>query len=255
MSNDDYLQSTFPEMTPITSMPTLSSINGIGFTVYGNRDYDPETGSYVKTYVFCLLFLPILALRAYRVADGPTGWYFLGRVPLSPFARAWNWLVLGAGVIGAGVLLWVNRPEYQRELAAAQNLAASGKLEQAAEKFRILTEKYPNKTGETLASFDAFLDGPVAAAKLEDAAPAWHIAAQLQQKHPQELGNVFDRAWAQAKQGAAKEPRGAWRVLQAVAPLAPQPRELADFQVEILEAHVAQHPDDLDAVSDLAVSC
>src|SRR5262245_29593490 len=81
---NDYLNERFPEMEPISGPPTLSTINGIGSMVYGQRDFDAETGTYVKTQCFCLLFIPIMALKAFRVADAPGGgWYFLGRVPLS----------------------------------------------------------------------------------------------------------------------------------------------------------------------------
>src|SRR4029450_12844899 len=81
----------FPEMRPVGSPPSLSSVNGIGFNIYGSRDYDAESGTYVKTRFFTVVFVPILALGAYRVADAPGGgWYFLGRVPLSGLAEAWN---------------------------------------------------------------------------------------------------------------------------------------------------------------------
>src|SRR5205807_371887 len=82
----------------VRSAPPLFRINGCGFGVYGKRDFDPETGTYVKTYCFCLLFIPVVALSAYRVADASRGWYFLGRVPLSGFARVWNVLLLAVAL-------------------------------------------------------------------------------------------------------------------------------------------------------------
>src|SRR5262245_30557578 len=85
------------EMQPISGPPTLHTINGCGTFVYGQRDYDSQTGSYVKTLCIVVLFVPILALRAYRVVNAQSGWYFLGRVPLSGLARAWNFFML-AGV-------------------------------------------------------------------------------------------------------------------------------------------------------------
>ena len=99
---NDELARRFPDMKSITAPPGLSTINGIGTTVVGRRDYDPETGTYVKTYVFCVLFIPIFTLAAYRVADAGQGWYFLGKVPLSRFARFWNSgvVLLIAGLAG-----------------------------------------------------------------------------------------------------------------------------------------------------------
>src|SRR5438270_571309 len=99
MSTGNPLYDRFPEMTPTKSVPPLGTVNGIGFTVYGHRNHDPETGTYVKTYVFCVLYIPVLALRAYRVADAPNGgWYFLGKVPLPSIAKAWNGVMAGAAV-------------------------------------------------------------------------------------------------------------------------------------------------------------
>jgi hypothetical protein len=87
-------------MTPVTP-PTLFRLNGIGTSVCGKRDVDARTGAYVKTLVFTVAFIPIFCLAAYRVLDAPgsagwlswrDGWYFLERVPLSSFARFWNWI-------------------------------------------------------------------------------------------------------------------------------------------------------------------
>ena len=74
-------------------------INGIGTSVYGKRDVDPKTGSYVKTYVFTFVFIPVFCFAAYRVVEAPRqrglvlyreAWYFLERVPLSRLAVFWN---------------------------------------------------------------------------------------------------------------------------------------------------------------------
>src|SRR5437764_240678 len=105
MSDD--LSSRFPQLRPLSSAPSLSTVTGIGCMVYGRRDLDDETGTYVKTHWFTFLFIPVLALGAYRVADAPPGWYFHGRVSLSPGAKAWNVgvLCLLLGLIG---LVWWN---------------------------------------------------------------------------------------------------------------------------------------------------
>jgi len=92
----------------MSNPPTMFRINGIGTSVYGKRDVDTTSGSYVKTLVFTFFFVPVFCLAAYRVADAPgsagwfsfrDGWYFLERVPLSRFAIYWNW--------GVGALLAV----------------------------------------------------------------------------------------------------------------------------------------------------
>ena len=100
------LEEKFPNLRPIKSPPSLHTVNGIGTAVYGRRDYDPETGTYVKTHWFCLLFLPVLALGAYRVADAQRGWYFIGREPLSGLVKLWNWLLVLGVAFAVGGAFW-----------------------------------------------------------------------------------------------------------------------------------------------------
>ena len=59
---DNELTSRFPEMKPISSPPGLGSVNTIGTGMYGKRDYDEETGTYVSTRCFCILFIPLIAI-------------------------------------------------------------------------------------------------------------------------------------------------------------------------------------------------
>src|SRR5262245_39032608 len=88
---DDELFERFPDMEPVDEQPSLSSVNGIGLAMYGQRDFDELTGTYVKTHWFALLFIPIVAVGAYRVANASSGgWFFLGKVPVSRAARAWT---------------------------------------------------------------------------------------------------------------------------------------------------------------------
>ncbi|MCA8958910.1 MAG: tetratricopeptide repeat protein [Planctomycetes bacterium] len=109
------LQRRFPDFQPVRRPPTLYTLNGVGTAVYGRRDADPETHTYIKTVCFCVLFIPLLALRAYRVADaGGGGWFFLGREPLSSFARAANGAILGMLAVGGVVValsIEANTPE------------------------------------------------------------------------------------------------------------------------------------------------
>lgn len=128
---DDW-RARFPNMTPIKGPPSMMTINSLGTKLWGRRDGDPETGSYVSTLCFVILFLPVLPIRAYRIIDAPNGgYYFLGREPLSPFARTWNWLVFGfigflvlVGMIGA----WLSSPEMRasRLLSDSRSAQAEG---------------------------------------------------------------------------------------------------------------------------------
>ena len=70
-------------MRPVRSAPWLFFIHGIGAGLYNERDRDPATGTVVKTHCLCFIFVPILALGAFRVYPRGSGWTLIGKVPLS----------------------------------------------------------------------------------------------------------------------------------------------------------------------------
>lgn len=80
------LERKFPNLKLGGSAPAMFRVNDCGTLVYGRRDFDDETGTYVKTYGISLVVIPVFALTAYRVSDAARGWYFIGREPLSAFA-------------------------------------------------------------------------------------------------------------------------------------------------------------------------
>src|SRR5436190_17817695 len=100
----DSLRLKFPELRPVKSPPTLIRINGIGSGMYGHRDFDEDTATYVKTHCICLVFLPIIALGAYRVADAERGWYFIGKDRLSSFAKSCNFGALLLSLMFAAIV-------------------------------------------------------------------------------------------------------------------------------------------------------
>ena len=103
------MRAKFPKMTPVNSAPTLFRLNGCGVGMYGKRDVDKETGTYVATWCLSILFVPLLGFRAYRVARAQgRGWYFLGTEPLSPLVKGWNVLVAAVVIAGAGIGWYVN---------------------------------------------------------------------------------------------------------------------------------------------------
>ena len=83
-----YFRTKYPEMRPVRSAPWLFNVHGVGAGIYNERDRDPATGTYVKTHCLCLLFVPILALGAYRVYPRGSGWTLIGNVPLSGLPSA-----------------------------------------------------------------------------------------------------------------------------------------------------------------------
>jgi hypothetical protein len=77
----------YGDLTPISSAPTLSSINGFGFTLYGSTDLDPISHSHIATYYFTALFIPIFPITRYRVIQNGDSYRFLGKAPLRQFDK------------------------------------------------------------------------------------------------------------------------------------------------------------------------
>lgn len=84
------------DLEPIKSTPSLSTINGIGVTLYGSTDKKPD-GSYMATYYFVFFFIPILPISRYRVIPMSGGYRFLGKGPLRTFDY-WH-IVIVVGLI------------------------------------------------------------------------------------------------------------------------------------------------------------
>lgn len=118
---------------PAPKPPLLVSLNGIGLRMVGQRAFERETASYIKTRFVTLVFVPVLALDAWRVQDADGGWYFVARERLSRFDRNLNALVLLGVALVLGTAAWrahFGSPEYlaRQQLARADALRAEGKL-------------------------------------------------------------------------------------------------------------------------------
>jgi hypothetical protein len=72
----------YGNLQPISSAPSLWTINGIGFTLYGSTDVDATNSSYLTTYYFCFFFIPIFPICRYRVIRDGKAYRFLGKAPL-----------------------------------------------------------------------------------------------------------------------------------------------------------------------------
>lgn len=89
----------FGTLKPIASAPSLRTINGIGFKLYGRSDNDPETNSYVTTYYFVALFIPVFPIARYRIIDvGGNRYSFLGKLPLRKTDR-WHLAIAAVAII------------------------------------------------------------------------------------------------------------------------------------------------------------
>jgi hypothetical protein len=253
----EQLQARFPQLKPISGPPSLVTVNGIGLVVYGARDHDGETGTFVKTRCLAVFFVPVLALDAYRVAKAQGGWYFLGKEPLSVVARAWNTLV--ALLLASAIALpqweaYTTSPDYlaRQELERAQGELAAGRLTPATHHLAAVAG------GDTAATADAqALLHTIVAEQLPSAPPdvAVEVLASVVKLRMAARHAVAEDAalvaFARTMIARTDDPRHGLAALEAVAALL-KPEEMAAFKETLLVALVAKEPGDVQAASTLA---
>jgi tetratricopeptide (TPR) repeat protein len=280
MSQIDW-KAKFPELRPINSVPILWSVKGCGLLLYGRRDEDEETRSYVRTYGLCLLGIPILNFGAYRYAEFAHGPDVLGRVPLSGSERAINslmlMLVLLVGMaLPLGFGLWalnrslhnllpdmnrfalIGRPdEFARQkLAQADQQAAAGKPAEAARLCREVAQGGgpPDKVAEAVRRIGALLEHPAARARASEQAGVLQVAVALRRadRWPEPPEALYQQGTALMDRRGVTDPAGALEILEAVAPLAPEGEDLNTARRGLLEKLVAARPGEVEPVSRLA---
>ncbi len=253
--NDDIFE-RFPEMQPISSPPSLFGIYGIGTSIAGNRDADEATGTYVKTHCLTLLFIPLIAIGAYRVADAQTGgWYFIGKVALSKFAKFWNIGFLVAILALAGGVGWhqyTHTPTYlaTAKLADADALAAEGKAGQAATMYLEVARGKALQSQAKTKFNGLFTTPPTDGA---EATELYRVAMSLHREQSSLIPDLFNRGMAYANERLATDPKAALGVLEIIAPLATKPDEILSLRLQLLEKLQVADPSDLDVASKLAV--
>lgn len=87
----------FGNLKPIDKAPALGSVFGLGLHVYGHTDIDVDTKSYLTTYYFTVLAIPLFPLCRYRVIPTAGGCSFLGKAPFRTFDK-WH-LAISVAVI------------------------------------------------------------------------------------------------------------------------------------------------------------
>jgi hypothetical protein len=69
---------------PVATAPSMGTINGIGTKLYGRRNYDSQTATYIATLYITFFYVPVIPIASYRVKDAGTNRYqFYGKVPLA----------------------------------------------------------------------------------------------------------------------------------------------------------------------------
>jgi hypothetical protein len=255
-------QARFPELQPIQSLPGLWHFMGCGMLFRGRRDVDEETNSYITTHCLCILGLPVLAFRAYRVVDAPKGKYIMGREPLSIPARAFSVFALLAAIIAGGLYCWdlyTRSPAYiaRQKLEQGDALAAGGQVAEAARLYREVALGTSSPKADSSAAVErvrALLERSAAPEPLSELAGviATAVALDVAGRWPQPASGLYQQAMALQAQRAASDPAGGLAIVDAVAPLAPQAEDINTVRRGLLEKLVTAHPSDVDLASRLA---
>ncbi|MDP6357110.1 MAG: hypothetical protein QF473_18495, partial [Planctomycetota bacterium] len=229
----------------------MFSINGCGLSVCGNRDYDAETGTYIKTHCICLVFIPVLALGAYRVADAETGgWYFIGKVPLSVFARFWNMLIFGGIALSIGIGAWQehsNSPAYRakQKLAQAESAFSAGKIEEAIPAYREVATGRTQYAKVAAGKLKGMLDerGQDGDAKTVNALFKAAVALSRRGSWPASPNELVQQCKGLVAARGKSDPSGAMQLLSIIDPLVVKKEEWAELRVQLLHALVKREPD------------
>ena len=100
-----YLSEKFPDLKPISKAPSLTTINTVGFKIYGRSDYDEETYTYMTTQFFVALFVPLFPVVRYCVHKIPREKYKLLGITMEKAAQ--NYQFLGQGALRPFEKLWL----------------------------------------------------------------------------------------------------------------------------------------------------
>lgn len=256
------LRQKFPNMRPMSGTPPLFRLNGCGVSVYGKRDVDEETGTYIKTLCICVLFVPLIPLAAYRVADASNGgWYFLGKERLSSFAKSWNLVALGAALLMGMNLAWTahtSSPEYiaRQDLRKADaELQAGHGLKAAALYQRVANGTASANQGR--AGLKAALDQCLTNDRPDTVASALslvaHLPKRLNQPEPV-VPDAFQRGLSLVTQFRSHDPEGALAILNASEGLATTNTLTKPLRIELLKEILAAKPGNVDFAVELALA-
>ena len=256
--NNIKLKDKFPEMIPVDKAPILGTLNGCGCNMYGNRDFDHETNTYVSTLCICLLFIPIIPLVAYRVSKAENGWYFIGKEPLSSFAKLWNNIIFMVAIIMCGVISWgmyTNSQSYKdsQTLKKAQEFEQAGKINRSV---IFYTRLYLNSSEQKGAAEKALKNIYDLCKNKEAGKESLILLKSLIPVQNKTHGKLFpdmqEFVFKKAKKCLDKNPVLGLEYLKLARKLHSDKSKLAKLYQQMLEKCVADNPQNLDAVLQLA---
>ena len=253
MLDRDQSGTVFDKMKPVNKPPSMYTMNGVGSTVYGRRDFDKESQTYVKTQVICVLFVPLFAIGAYRVKDCETGgWYFLGKVPLSGLAKVYNYLALAAILALSATIWWESHkssPEYiaKKEYASAIELQQKGDQHGAAKAYIKMVSSQSYNKDKAISALK-----PLCKELMDNASTSAEIVSVsgLIQKANRAHKNIFEDLGGTLKSrimkfGTAKDHKSALEVLRVYLRQKPDDDKMLSMKTfllrKILEKDIANH--------------
>ena len=247
-------------MKPVTAAPSMQTINGIGTSAYGSRDFDPETGTYVKTLWVTVVFIPIVPLAAYRVADAPNGgWYFLGKVPVSGAAKSWALFLLLAVLGVSGYFWWdhhTGTPSYHAGQKMARAMTCGSKEKWATPpgsivKSPIRTPSMPARPSRRSATSST---NPISPSKQTWSKQPKVLRAGWELRDRRDgLKDIFPRGMKVVTAHLDANPTGALAVLAALEQAVPKGEDILPTRQKLLERLTREQPDNVDLAAQLAV--
>ena len=256
----DSLRQKFPHLKPVKGPPSLITMNGCGISLYGKRDFDAETRTYIKTRCICLVFVPLFALDAFRVADaGSRTWYFFGKETLSSFARSWNAVMaclLLLGGLSVGWKIHTDSPEYRaaQEIQRATRFMNTGNPLQAADIYR--QQIAGPEAAAARSGLQLSLDACLQSDQPRTVAAAFRLLARLPAAANQPtpvLPDAAARGLAAIAKFRSQNPEGALEIFDQVALLKPEPGGLKPLRMALLQKCIAAAPDNTNRVVELAL--
>lgn len=257
------LSRSYPEAEPVRGAPPLGRINGFGLGMYGVRDADPEQGLYVKTLCFCLLFVPVFALRSYVVANaGNGGWYFIARVPTSILAKLMNTLVISLVLLSVASISWgvyTGSPGYQakQHLADGRDADSRDAFAEAAGHFQSAAESGTEHASQGQRLLREVIE------RAGKEAPAAELNLVLQQTLYYVQGrsdfddlDYVDLAVKAVSLRSDESPSDLLALLDTVQPMVTETQRQRWFNARVgpLERLVNAEPGNIDALSELAAA-
>ncbi len=245
----------FPGLKRISGAPPLFMLNGCGLSIYGRRDYDKETNSYVKTYCLCIVFIPVLPLCAYRVVDAGGGrWYFIGREPLSLFAKSVNFALLLAVLFGCGMSAWEQHTHsreyiFSSNFASAQEKEAQGQSLAAARLYADVANSNTSHSAEAHVKLSAILAAKIPTEPVAEALGLLQLSSSLP---PNERDPALAAASVRMAALQETDPAAALQLFDGLALLQKTKPDAATREA-VLQKCVEKNPKDIPHASELAL--